>query len=327
MATDIVQLANAKASEGKAADAAALLEQAGAAGNLDASAELGLWLLRGDLIPRDVPRARMFLGQAAEGGNEEAILLEIALSANGSGGATDWGAALHLLKRNAPHYDYLGRELALIERLDLDSNGHPQQPIAGTVIDKRVRMIRYPAFLSSAECQHLANISVRSLRPSTVFDPATGRQIANPIRSSEGTVIGPAQEDLIVQAICRRIAKATETDFAQGEPISILRYGPGQEYRPHFDAIPSAGNNRIKTVLMYLNDSYSGGETDFPELGVVVQPKAGDALVFDGLEEDGSTLILSRHAGLPILSGQKWVATRWIRERRYDPWAAGSHEQ
>lgn len=323
MTRDIVSLARAEAHRGKAAQAAASLGRASAEGNSDASAELGFWLLRGDLIPRDVAKARAFLGRAAADGNEEAILLEIALSANGGGGAADWGAAVRLLKKNASRYGYLQRELKLIEQLDLDDAGYPKHSINGTPIDERIGMIRYSAFLSSSECQHLADISVSSLQPSTVFDPATGRQVANPIRSSDGTVIGPAQEDLVVQAICRRVAKATGTDFAQGEPLSILRYGPGQEYKPHYDAIPATKNNRIKTVLMYLNDGYIGGDTDFPELDVSIRPKAGDALVFDGLKSDGSLQRLSRHSGLQIQRGQKWVATRWIRKHRYDPWTAG----
>jgi prolyl 4-hydroxylase len=73
---------------------------------------------------------------------------------------------------------------------------------------------------------------------------------------------------------------------------------------------------------MYLNDGYVGGQTHFPELDISFEPKAGDALVFDGLNADGSVNKLSRHAGLPVLQGQKWVATRWIRQHRFDPWTS-----
>jgi len=318
--SDILTLARAHARSGKAAEAEAMLEEASDAGNGDASAELGLWLLRGDQISRDVSRARRFLGRAARSGNEEAILLEIALSANGSGGKVDWPTALGLLRKGARHHDYLRRELEIVENLDLDDDGYPKRPPRGTLIDERVRMIRYPSFLSAAECQHLANIALNTLRPSTVFDPNTGHQIANPIRSSDGTIIGPAQEDLVVQAICRRIAVTSGTSLQHGEPISILRYSPGHEYKPHFDAIGSARNNRAKTMLMYLNDAYAGGQTAFPAMGLSIEPTAGDAVIFDGLDADGSVQSLSLHAGLPVLRGQKWVATRWIRQQPFDPW-------
>lgn len=326
--TDVLTQARSRAATGKegAAEAAAMLAEASAAGNNDAAAELGIWLLRGDLISRDVPRAREFLGCAAHGGHEEALLLEMALSANGSGGEIDWQGAVALLKEGARHYGYLKRDLELIEGLDLDDKGHPRRAPRGTLIDERLQIIRYSSFLSPKECQHLANVAVTSLAPSTVFDPNTGRQIANPIRSSEGTVIGPAQEDLVVQAICRRIASATDTPFENGEPLSILRYSPGQEYRPHFDAIAGARNNRIKTVLMYLNDAYEGGQTAFPRMNIVIEPKAGDAVVFDNITAEGSVQTLSLHAGLPVQRGQKWVATRWIRQHPFEPWERGGSE-
>lgn len=326
--TDLLAQARSRAMTGKegATKAAAMLAEASAAGNSGAAAELGIWLLRGDLISRDVPRAREFLGRAARSGHEEAMLLEIALSANGSGGEIDWPGAVTLLKEGARHYDYLRHDLELIEELDLDDGGHPRHIPQGTLIDEQLQIVRYTAFLSPKECQHLANVAVTSLAPSTVFDPNTGRQIANPIRSSEGTVIGPAQEDLVVQAICRRIASATGTPFENGEALSILRYSPGQEYRPHLDAIAGARNNRVKSVLMYLNDAYEGGETAFPRINIVIEPKAGDAVVFDNLTHEGSVQTLSLHAGLPVRRGQKWVATRWIRQHPFEPWTRSGSE-
>ena len=323
---DVLSLARSMAETGNAAEGVAILEKASEAGDRDAAAELGFWLLRGDRIARDVPRARAFLGCAAALGSEEAISLEIAFSANGSGGKPDWAAALALLRQGATQYAYLKDQLDLIEGLGLDEAGYPREASAGKLIDPGLQMIHYSPFLSPRECQHIANVAVGTLGPSTVFDPATGRQVANPVRTSDGTVIGPAQEDLVVQAVLRRVAKATETDVAQGESLSVLRYSPGQEYRPHFDAIARTRNNRIKTVLMYLNDSYVGGQTAFPDLGLAIDPKAGDALVFDGLNADGSVNTLSRHAGLPITRGTKWVATRWIRARPFDPWTAGRGE-
>jgi prolyl 4-hydroxylase len=323
---DAPTLARSMAEAGQAADGVALLENASAAGDRDAATELGLWLLRGDRVARDVPRARTFLGHAAALGCERAILLEIAFFANGSGGEPDWAAALSLLREGAKRHAYLKDELALVESLELDAGGYPRTAPEGAMLHPGIGMIHFPSFLSPEECQHIANVAVSTLVPSTVFDPASGRQVANPVRTSDGTVVGPAQEDLVVQAVLRRVAKATRTDVAQGESLSVLRYSPGQEYRPHFDAMARTSNNRIKTVLMYLNDSYAGGQTAFPDLGLVFAAKAGDALVFDGLNPDGSVNLLSRHAGLPVTRGTKWVATRWIRERPFDPWTAAREE-
>lgn len=310
------------AQSGTTAEALAMLETASRAGNANASIEGALWLLRGFPVPRDIAKAREFTERGAAQGHADALLLNIAMKANGSGGPADWSAALVLLRQYAPRHDWLQRELALVDKLDLRLDGYPNDCPSGELLNADLGLAHFAGFLSQEEAQHIANVAVQTLKPSTVFDPASGRQVANPIRTSDGTVIGPAEEDLVVQAINRRIASATGTTFEQGEPISVLRYNPGQEYRLHFDAINNEVNNRIKTVIVYLNDAFEGGETHFPALGLTIKPSAGDAIVFDNLRSDGSIIRESRHAGLPVRRGVKWVATRWIRRQLYDPWSA-----
>ena len=99
------------------------------------------------------------------------------------------------------------------------------------------------------------------------------------------------------------------------------RYAPGQQYRPHLDTLPNADNQRIRTAILYLNANYQGGETAFPLLGFTVAPCVGDLLVFDNVDASGLPDPRSRHAGLPVTGGTKWVATRWIRARPVSPWA------
>jgi prolyl 4-hydroxylase len=106
----------------------------------------------------------------------------------------------------------------------------------------------------------------------------------------------------------------------QGEPLMILRYAPGQEYRLHSDAIAGAANQRTMTVLLYLNQGFAGGETHFPELDITIVPRGGEALLFDNLLVDGRPDPRARHAGKPVRAGTKWLATRWIRQRSVDPW-------
>jgi prolyl 4-hydroxylase len=121
-------------------------------------------------------------------------------------------------------------------------------------------------------------------------------------------------EDMVVSALNRRIAAASNTDRRCGEPLQVLRYRPGQEYRPHLDALPSRENQRVLTMLVYLNDRYSGGETCFTATGLKFSGAPGDALLFRNATPDGSPDPASQHAGLPVHEGEKYLASRWIRQ-------------
>ena len=115
------------------------------------------------------------------------------------------------------------------------------------------------------------------------------------------------------------IALATEQYRNQGEPLQVLRYRPGQEYRPHFDAIANDDNQRVMTFLVYLNDDYEGGETEFLSTGLKVRGRKGDGLLFRNADISGAPDPSSQHAGLPVTAGEKYLASRWIRERRFTP--------
>jgi prolyl 4-hydroxylase len=89
----------------------------------------------------------------------------------------------------------------------------------------------------------------------------------------------------------------------------------------HMDAMPSTPNQRIKTMIIYLNDGYAGGETMFEANGLKVAGRTtGDVVLFDNTLPDGRADPASRHAGLPVIGGIKRIATRWIRAKPYNPW-------
>jgi prolyl 4-hydroxylase len=158
------------------------------------------------------------------------------------------------------------------------------------------------------------------LEPAVVTDPATGRLIRHPVRTSWGAVIGPTREDPVIRALNRRIAAISGTPVDHGEPLSVLRYAPSQHYRPHLDGLAGVANQRVWTAIVYLNQGFRGGETQFPRAGLTIVPRTGDAILFRNTLADGRPDPHSLHAGLRLLAGTKWVATRWIRARRYDVW-------
>lgn len=317
---EAVERAMSLASAGLHQEAMDCIKQVLAAGEPEALRAMAIWKLVGIVMARDVPGARVLLRQAIEAGDVESAMLEATLCANGSGAAADWPRAIGLLKTYASHHVSAARQLELLAEMRLSSSGAPVQAAANEILGRSPLVVRFPKFLSATECAEIAMAAQDILEPATIFDPNTGLRTYHPIRTSYGAVIGPTRENPVINAINRRIAAATQTLVEQGEPLSLLHYSPGQQYRPHLDAVSGLSNQRIATVLLYLNDAYTGGETLFTKSRLKVSPRIGDAVFFRNVRLDGTIDPDTEHAGLPVTRGVKWLATRWIRKRVYDPW-------
>lgn len=321
MQNNPIAAAQAMLAAGRQGDAVALIARAVAAGDVEARFQQALWRLAGFPLPRDLPRAREDLRAVSTAGHPEAQIIELALTANGSGAPADWQAAMQLLHTAAATGDAHALHLQrLIARMALTMNGGPalSPTVTPLVADGTIRVVR--ALLDRDECAHVANSAADLLAPAVVADPRTGRSIPHPIRTSDAALISPVREDPVIRAINMRLAAASGTHVDQGEALTVLRYRPGQQFRLHSDALPNVGNQRISTVLVYLNDGFVGGETIFPHHDLTVVPKAGDALIFDNVDAGGRPMDNARHAGAPVTSGVKWLATRWIRARAFDVW-------
>ena len=314
--SDILGEAHRLARAGRRGEAAALVERAAAAGDPEALFALANWRLYGLNGPRDAAAAHPLLARAAAAGHVEAARLRAYLTASGTGCAADPDTGLALLGALAAADPVAQRQLALVAAM-------PAPELAPEVLaeDPPVRFLR--RLLPAEACDWLIALAAPALRPSVIVDAATGRPKPDPVRTSEGMNFGPAQEDLVVNAVNRRIAAATGTAYECGEPLHVLRYVPGQEYRPHLDALPGVANQRSWTALVYLNDGYEGGETVFPELGLAAKGERGDCLIFRNVDGLGRGDPRARHAGRPVTGGVKWLASRWIRERPFDPFVPG----
>lgn len=190
-------------------------------------------------------------------------------------------------------------------------------------VSEEPRILLIEEFLSHAECDALVRLAAPSLKRSTVVCD-DGSLEAHAARTSRGMYFQRAQLP-IVDRIEKRIEEAFGHPVVNGEGFQVLHYAEGAEYKPHYDyfdpALPGtaqhtkSGGNRIATVLLYLNQPDEGGETVFPDLGLKVQPLKGGALYF--AYPDPSPDSLSLHGGAPVVRGEKFVATKWIRERAY----------
>lgn len=173
--------------------------------------------------------------------------------------------------------------------------------------------------ISSDECDELIRLSVNRLTRSQVIDQQTGEVKVASGRTSEGTVYA-LNENPFISKIEKRLAELTNIPIENGEGLQVLHYNQGEEYKTHFDFFPeskidsSNGGQRISTVLIYLNDVEEGGETTFPKLGLSIMPKKGAALYFHYGNSQGQVDRLSLHNSMPVITGDKWVATKWIRQ-------------
>jgi prolyl 4-hydroxylase len=182
--------------------------------------------------------------------------------------------------------------------------------------------------LDARECDELIALARPRLTPSTVVDPVTGVDQVVDHRDSEGMFFR-LNESPFIGKLDRRIARLMGAPLEHGEGLQVLRYGPGAKTTPHFDfLLPSNPANvaslarsgqRISSLVIYLNDVAQGGETAFPEIGVAVNPRRGHAVCFEYCNTRGEVDPLSLHAGQPVAVGQKWVATKWMRQRRFVP--------
>lgn len=299
------------------AEAARLLAAAAGAGEAAALAELARWRIVGDIVRRDLEAARSLLGRAGAAGDTEAALLHACFLASGTGGPPDWAAAVAALRALAPTQAAARAQLALLDRMDIAADGAPAALPTPRLLSDAPEVAVAEKLLTPEECAYLAARGAPTMQKSMVVDPASGRLIPHPIRSSDGTMFGVFSEDLVVNAVNRRIAALTGTQADQGEPLQLLRYGPGGEYRAHLDALPAEANQRIVTVITYLGEDYGGGETHFPRIGLSFRGRTGDAILFRNVDREGRPDPLALHAGLPVTRGTKLIATRWIRRARF----------
>ncbi len=274
--------------------------------------------LRGDGGVRDLAGARELFRQAGGAGRVDAAVVYANLLAAGVGGPRDWGGALRLLAALAEVNPRSRRELEAVQAMALDADGDPLSVAPGEPVCETPLIVRFAGLLTAAECAWLAAAAAPMLEPAVVVEPGTGRQVRDPVRACDSAGFPWPLENPAVHALNRRLAAASGTAPDQGEPLQVLRYRPGGEYKPHFDAIPGFANQRRMTFLVWLNEDYDGGETFFPTPGLKLKGKPGDAILFRNTGPDGRRDPAAGHAGLPVTRGEKLIASRWIRERPFE---------
>jgi prolyl 4-hydroxylase len=180
--------------------------------------------------------------------------------------------------------------------------------------------------LDAEECRNLIEMARPRLKPSTLVDPATGQDIVSDKRTSYGMFFRLAENDFIAW-LDRRLSALMNLPLENGEGLQVLHYPTGGYSEPHFDYLQpgNAANResvarsgqRVSTLVTYLNDVPEGGQTVFPTLGWAVSPLRGNAVYFEYCDDTGRVDPRSLHASAPVTRGEKWVVTKWMRQRRF----------
>lgn len=208
------------------------------------------------------------------------------------------------------------------------------------VLSWRPRALYFPNFATAEQCQTLIGMAKPSLKPSTLaLRNGETEENTKGIRTSSGMFVSASEDKTgTMDLVELKIAQATMLPKSHGEAFNILRYEIGQRYNSHYDAFNPAEygpqkSQRVASFLLYLSDVEEGGETMFPFenglnmdgnydyqecIGLRIRPRRGDALLFYSIFPNGTIDPTSLHGSCPVIRGEKWVATKWIRDQEVD---------
>ena len=186
---------------------------------------------------------------------------------------------------------------------------------------RQPRVIVFGNLLSDEECDGIIDLAAKRLARSETVATGTEGSEVNAARTSDGMFFERCETELI-RKIESRLATLLRWPLDHGEGLQVLRYRPGAEYQPHYNYfdpghvstpnILKRGGQRVATLVIYLNTPTAGGSTIFPDIGLDVAPVKGNAVFFSYDRPHPSTQTL--HGGSPVLEGEKWVATKWLRQ-------------
>ena len=271
-------------------------------GHAEAACMLATIEAVGAARPRNWEAALDHLETAAGRGSEPARAQLRLLAGVGGGGDGDWGA--------------------LRRKVDIERLLRAPSP---TPVAERPRLRRFEGFADADECRWLIERARPKLAPAVVWDMDSGETRVDPYRSNSAVELGLVETDVVVAMLRARIAAATRLPEFIFELPQLMHYRVGEEFRPHHDYIDpdkpgfaadiARRGQRMGTFLVYLNDDFTGGETEFPKAGISVRARAGDALFFANVTPDGRPDPLTLHTGRPPETGEKWILSQWIRDR------------
>jgi prolyl 4-hydroxylase len=187
----------------------------------------------------------------------------------------------------------------------------------------------FAGFASNEVCQWLINRAKPRLARAKVYDAVQQQETVHSTRTNSFASFELFDTDLIQVLLQQRMAACLGVPVAHFEVSTVLHYAPGEQISEHYDFIdPQAPRyhqqiaehgQRMVTFLVYLNDNYADGETEFPRLHVCHKAQRGDGLFFVNINPDGNPNLQTLHAGRPPVGNDKWIVSQFIRNKRFFP--------
>jgi hypothetical protein len=286
-------------------------------------------------------KAATLIQTAAADGDCEALCLLATMEAVGAGRPRDWHRALGYLADAAGRgSDHARGQLRLLARMSgaAETAGEDWQAMAGRIdvaallqtpaaepLSEQPRLRVFREFARAEECRWLIEQLRPKLHRAVVWADSTGEPIEDDYRSNRAAEIPLQDMDVVIEVLRARISAATRLPEFIFEIPQLMHYRVGEEFKPHHDFLDpekpgfaidyARRGQRMGTFLIFLNDDFDGGATEFPKAGLSFRGRTGDALFFANVTRDGKPDPLTLHAGRPPTSGEKWILSQWIRER------------
>lgn len=207
--------------------------------------------------------------------------------------------------------------------------GQPHRVIEHYSSDTGFMVKEIKGVLTASECKDLIKFAeAKGMFQSQVWGDEKDKEnkLDETSRKSRQAWIGDA-EHRVAAKMATVSERLTGISKDHQEQLQVAVYDPKGMFVDHFDACVGNVENCAKmnrgagqrraTLLVYLNDDFEGGETEFPEIGAKIKPEIGKGILFWSTREDESLIEQSKHRGNAVVSGRKWIATKWTHIR---PW-------
>ena len=187
---------------------------------------------------------------------------------------------------------------------------HPEEPnVVGVIVKLEDLIVVYDDVLSQSDCDKLIQAFENHKDELEVHD--TELYKFKQLNLNSNKQLRPTAQSYISHLSGVFHNYFTNLGFRQYvsvdafEEVKIKKYEKGveEQFKMHVDASDAESSIRYLVSILYLNDN--DGCTEFPNLGIKVEPKAGRLLIFP-------PLWMYPHQGLPPTNNDKYIMMTYL---------------